>query len=92
MTTSTYTATIRLGHGIRSVSGQEPGDVIMHSKFEFKLVTAAEDTPESHRELVMRVIDELHKTLKECTCNDEFFAKTSAEVIQEDADRMQETS
>ncbi len=45
---------------------QEPGDIMMSGKFEFILVTGVEETPESHRERVVRVIDELTTSLKQC--------------------------
>jgi hypothetical protein len=37
---------------------------MMSAKFEFNLRTAVDETPENYKEQLMRVIDELHQTLK----------------------------
>ncbi len=69
-----YTAKIRVGYGRGSNTMQEPGDILMSEDFEFTLVTGADENLETHRELVIRVIEELHKTLEEdCTCGQEFW-------------------
>ncbi len=54
---------------------QEPGDIIMSVDYKFALVTALGKTPETHKALVMRVIDELHKTLEECACAPDFWKR-----------------
>ncbi len=65
MTTNTHTVHIRQGHGRGSVSMDERGDFLMYANYDFTLVTGAGETPEFHREVMMRVIDEQHKSLKE---------------------------
>jgi hypothetical protein len=69
----TYTAKIHVGYGRGSDTMQEPGDILMSVDFEFMLVTGAEETLETHREQVMRVIDELYKTLEGCACAPDFW-------------------
>jgi hypothetical protein len=70
---SKHKASLHLSHGCGSTRIQPPGDIMMSGKFEFILVTGVEETPESHRERVMRVIDELTNTLKECVCAQDFW-------------------
>ncbi len=38
---------------------------MMSANFDFKLITADTETPEAHKQLVMRVIHELCKSLRE---------------------------
>ena len=64
-----HTANVRGGYGHGSDTIQEPGDIMMSVDYEFALVTALGETPDTHKELVMRVIDELFKSLKECACD-----------------------
>jgi hypothetical protein len=69
----TYTAKIHVAYGRGSNTMEEPGDILISEDFEFRLVTSAEENLETHRELVTRVIDELHKTMEDCTCGQEFW-------------------
>lgn len=64
-----HTANVRGGYGHGSDTIQEPGDIMMSVDYNFALVTALGETPDTHKELVMRVIDELFKSLKECACD-----------------------
>ena len=68
----TYTAKFHMGYGRCSSTMQEPGDILMSVDFVFTLVTGAEETHETHREQAMRVIDELHETLKKRACARDF--------------------
>ncbi len=70
---NTHTANVHSKYGHCSDTMQESGDIMISVDFDFMLVTAADETPEPHREQVTRVIDELHKTLKECTCAPDFW-------------------
>ncbi len=63
----------RPGSNPGPITRQEPGDILMSADFEFTLVTGAKETLETHSELVLRVIDELHKALKECACAQDFW-------------------
>ncbi len=71
---NTYKTTIRVEHGRGSSTGQEPGDLMMSVDHEpeFTLVTTLDETPDTHREQAVRVIDELYKSLEECTCAPDF--------------------
>jgi len=64
-----HTANVRGGYGHGSDTIQEPGDIMMSVDYNFALVTALGETPDTHKELVMRVIDELFQSLKECACD-----------------------
>ncbi len=77
----TYTAKIHVGYGRGSSTMQESGDILMSVDFVFTLVTGAEETPETHREQAMRVIDELHETLKGCACAQDFWKQEPVVVL-----------
>ncbi len=49
-TKNTYNTNIRVEHGRGSSTGQEPGDIMMSVNYEFTLVTALEETPDTHTE------------------------------------------
>jgi hypothetical protein len=62
--TSRHRATIHLAHGCGSCEGQAAGDIMMSAKFEFIMRTGVDENPESYKEQLSLVIDELHHTLK----------------------------
>ena len=97
MTTNTYKATLQLGYGRGSDTLTEPGDILMSAQFELTLVSGVGESPKSHRELVLRAADDMNKNFKEWVCSDNFGVKRQQCLdgsvrVQEDADRMQETS
>jgi hypothetical protein len=67
-----HKASIRLGHGYGG-DGTNPGDIFMSAKFDFMLITDVEEDPEAHREVLMRIIDELHKVLQGEACGKDFW-------------------
>jgi hypothetical protein len=73
----THTANVRGEYGRGSDTMQEPGDILMSVDYKFALVTGPEETPETHKTLVMRVIDELHKALEESACAPDFWKQAS---------------
>jgi hypothetical protein len=75
-----HRASLHLGHGCGSWEEQAAGDIMMPAKFEFIMRTAVDESPESYKEQMMRVIDELHQTLKEGTSSPDFW-KTQAETV-----------
>jgi hypothetical protein len=77
----TYTAKMYVGYGRGSDNMQEPGDVLMSVEFEFMLVTSAEETPETHKDLVLRVTNELHETLKGCACAQDFWKREEVHAL-----------
>ena len=76
-----YMASIRLGHVLGSLSGKEVGDVIINAKFDFTLVTDANENSESYKEMVIMCgIDDLHKSLKECACTEDWLGMLHCSV------------
>jgi len=71
-----HTANVRGEYGHGSDTMQEPGDIMIYVTYKFALVTTREETPDTHKELVMRVIDELYQVLKgQCASAADFWAK-----------------
>lgn len=60
-----YQTMIRVEHGRGSSTMQEPGDLFMSVDHKLRVVTAIGDSPETHREQVVGVVDELYRCLKE---------------------------
>ncbi len=75
-----HRASLHLGHGCGSSEGQAAGDIVMSAKFGFIMTTAFDESPESYKELVMRVIDELHQTSKLGASSPDFW-KAQAETV-----------
>jgi len=83
--TTSHKASLHLAHGYGSSKGQAAGDIMMSAKFEFNLRTTDDESPESYKEQLMLVIDELHQTLKgEASAPDFWKAQASFNNLLED--------
>ncbi len=80
MIMTSHMASLHLAHGYGSTAMQEPGDIMTSGKFEFTLVTGAEETPDTHREQVICGTDTLHKRVTECACSDDWLGFLKCQV------------